>query len=92
MNNRIKEITGVGILASLVIVLQLISNYVTFGQISITLSLIPIVIGAILYGKNAGALLGAINGIIVILPCQILIIGTLILMFLISRDRIFILL
>ena len=67
MNNKIKKITGVGILCAVVVVLQIIANYVTLGSISITLSLIPIVIGSILYGKNSGALLGFINGIIIIL-------------------------
>ena len=66
-NNKIKKITGVGILAAIVVVLQIIANYVTIGSVSITLSLIPIVIGAIIYGKNSGALLGFINGIVIIL-------------------------
>ena len=66
MNNKIKKITGVGILCAIVVVLQIIANYVTIGSVNITLSLIPIVIGAILYGKNSGALLGFVNGIIII--------------------------
>ncbi len=62
----IRTITGLGILAALVVVLQLIANYISFGPVSITLSLTPIVIGSILYGKKGGALLGSICGVIVL--------------------------
>ena len=55
------------ILIALVAVLQTLS--ILIGQlnpiVSFTLALVPIVIGAILYGKWAGAFLGAVMGIIV---------------------------
>lgn len=62
---KIKTITGLGLLTALVVVLQVISNYIQL-PISITLSLIPIVVGAIAYGPFAGAFLGFINGIIIL--------------------------
>ena len=65
-NDSVKKITGVAILAALVIVLQIIGNYVTLGPISINLALIPIAIGAILFGPLAGALLGLVDGILCI--------------------------
>lgn len=61
-----RKIAGIGILGAIVIVLQLISNYISFGSVSITLSLIPITIGAIIYGPLAGLILGMINGGIVL--------------------------
>lgn len=65
-NIKIKRMTGIAMLSAIIVILQLISNYVTIGPVSITLSLIPIVIGAILYGPCAGAFLGIVNGFIVI--------------------------
>lgn len=62
-----RSVAELGILTALVIILQLFSNYVTFGPVSITLSLIPIVIGAILYGPLGGLYLGLINGAMVII-------------------------
>ena len=54
-------------LAALVVVLQSLSIFIgRFNPVvSFTLALIPIVIGAILYGPLWGAILGAIMGIIV---------------------------
>ena len=65
-NISVKKITGVAILVALVIVLQIIGNYVTLGPISINLALIPIAIGAIMFGPLAGALLGLVDGVLCI--------------------------
>ncbi len=62
----IKKLVGIATLVSLVVGLQFLSNYVTFGSVSITLALIPIAVGAILYGPIVGMILGAIMGIVVI--------------------------
>lgn len=62
----VKNIAGLGILSALVIVLQLLANFVTFGPVSITLSLIPIAVGACIYGPIAGLLLGFVNGVLVL--------------------------
>lgn len=61
-----KRLVGIASLAALVVVLQLISNYIQFGTVSITLALIPMVIGAILYGPLTGFGLGAIMGIVIL--------------------------
>lgn len=66
-NNNIKKMAGISIFAAIVIVLQLLANYITIGQISITLALIPIAMGAIIYGPIAGLFLGLIEGVVVIL-------------------------
>ena len=63
---KIKKLVGLATLTALVIVLQLLSNNVTFGNLSITLALIPIAMGAILYGPLAGLFLGMVMGGIVL--------------------------
>ena len=66
-NDQVRKITGVAILLAIEIVLQAMGNYITPGVVSINLSLIPIALGAILYGPFAGALLGFGNGLVVLL-------------------------
>ena len=51
---KIKKIVMITILSCLAVILQLFSNYVPIGTVNITLALIPIVVGAILYGPLAG--------------------------------------
>lgn len=62
----IKRMVGIAVLTALVIVLQLLGNNVQFGTVSITLALIPIAMGAILYGPFAGLFLGVVMGAIVL--------------------------
>ncbi|MDE7161811.1 MAG: ECF transporter S component [Anaeroplasmataceae bacterium] len=68
MKNKksIQRMVGIASLAAITVVLQVIANYITFGPVSITLALIPLVIGAILYGPWAGAFLGALMGAIIL--------------------------
>ena len=65
-NLSTKKLVGLASLAALVVVLQLLSNYIQFGPVSITLALIPMVVGAVLYGPTAGFGLGALMGIIIL--------------------------
>ena len=65
--NNIKIITSTGVLLALEIVFQIIGNYVAIGPVSINLSLIPIAVGAILYGPLVGGFLGFCNGLLVLL-------------------------
>lgn len=58
---------GVSLLSAIVIVLQLLGSFVRVGQVSFSLVLIPIVVGAAVYGPSAGAILGGIFGIVVLL-------------------------
>lgn len=60
-------IVGIGLLTAIVIVLQFISMALRFGNFSITLTLIPIVVGAALYGMKTGAWLGLVFGAAVLL-------------------------
>ena len=64
---KIQWITGVGVLSALVIVLQFVSMALRFSTFSITLTLIPIVVGTALYGVGAGGWLGFVFGLAVLL-------------------------
>ncbi len=61
-----KTLTLGAILAALVIVLQLMGSFIHFGMFSVSLVLIPIVVGAALCGKYIGAFLGFIFGVAVL--------------------------
>ena len=63
------KLTGLGILTAIIVVLQVFTTFVHFGPFSITLALIPIVVGAAMYGKGAGAYLGAIFSVVVVIMC-----------------------
>ena len=66
-NISTSTIVGIGLLTAIVVVLQFISMWLRFSAFSITLTLVPIVVGAALYGKWAGAWLGFAFGIAVFL-------------------------
>ena len=55
------------ILTALVVVLQLLGSFVKLGMFSISLVLIPIVIGASVGGAKLGAWLGGVFGIVVLI-------------------------
>ncbi len=58
-------VTG-ALLTALVVLLQFVSMAIRTGTFSITLSLVPIVIGAVLCGKGMGAWLGFVFGVTVL--------------------------
>ncbi len=62
-----RTLTGVALFTAIVVVLQLLGTFVRFGPFSISLVLIPIVVGAALYGVWAGAWLGFVFGLVVLL-------------------------
>lgn len=64
---RIQRITGIGLFSAAVVVLQFVSMSLRFTTFSITLTLIPIVVGAAIYGIGAGAWLGLVFGLAVLL-------------------------
>lgn len=63
------RLVGVGILTAIIVVLQVITTYFPTKPFAITLALIPIIVGAAMYGKGAGAWLGAVFSIVVIIMC-----------------------
>ena len=62
-----KRIAGLGLITALVIVLQFVGSFIKFGPFSISLVLIPIVVGAALYGWKSGIWLGFVFGVVVLL-------------------------
>ncbi|MBE6979626.1 MAG: ECF transporter S component [Ruminococcaceae bacterium] len=69
-NSKIGRMTALALLIALIVVLQSLGGMIPpIGGFTISLVLIPIVLGAALYGPGAGALLGAAFGILVIIGC-----------------------
>ena len=66
---NVYRLTGLGILTAIIIVLQIFTTFIHFGPFSITLALIPLVVGAAMYGKGAGAYLGAVFSVVVVIMC-----------------------
>ena len=67
MNSKTKKIVGIGLFTAIVLVLQFIGGSIRFGIFSISLVLVPIVVGAAVYGWQAGAWLGFAFGVTVLL-------------------------
>ena len=61
------------LLVALVVALQMVSALIPpiGGMVSITLTLIPVVVGGILLGKKSGAILGFTFGLIVMINCMV---------------------
>ncbi len=65
-----RQTTGVALLIALIVVLQSVSALLTkFGLFSISLVLVPIVIGAAVYGPKVGAVLGGAFAAITYIFC-----------------------
>jgi len=58
----IQRLVGTAVLAAIIVVLQLVASGIKIGPFTITLSLVPIIIGAILFGPVSGGVLGAVFG------------------------------
>ncbi|MBR5525030.1 MAG: ECF transporter S component [Clostridia bacterium] len=59
------RLVQLGLLSSLIILLQLYFVIPLPGSLTLSLVLVPIVVGAVLYGPRAGALLGGVFGVLV---------------------------
>ncbi len=68
-HSAIFHFVGLAMLTALVVVLQTVGGGITFGGFSITLVLIPVVIGSALFGAKDGAFLGGVFGLIVYINC-----------------------
>ena len=67
MNSKTKKIVGIALFTAIVLVLQFLGGGIKFGIFSISLVLVPIVVGAAVYGWQAGAWLGFTFGVAVLL-------------------------
>ena len=68
-SEKTRRLTGLALLTAIVVVLQIVASFIKFGPFSITLALAPIIIGAALYGPKAGAYLGGVFGVVVLIAC-----------------------
>lgn len=69
-NNKIKKMVTTALLIALIVILQLVGGALpTIGGFSISLVLLPIVIGSALYGSITGGILGGAFGVIVFICC-----------------------
>ena len=67
MNKKTKTMVGVGLFIAIVMVLQFLGGGIKFGMFSISLVLVPIVVGSAVYGWQAGGILGFAFGVAVLL-------------------------
>ena len=68
MNSKTKKMVGIGLFTAIVLILQVLGGSIHFfGMFSISLVLVPIVVGAAVYGWQAGAWLGFVFGAAVLL-------------------------
>ena len=66
LSTRTEHLVGMGILTALVIVLQTFASGFKIGSFAPPLSLVPIILGAVLFGELAGAILGLVFGAVVL--------------------------
>lgn len=66
-NTKIQRMVGIAIMSAIVVVLQLLGSFIKFGPVSVSLVLIPIVVGAAMYGPAAGAILGCVFSVVVLM-------------------------
>ncbi len=67
MKINVATIVGLGLLTAVTVVLQAFAVGIRFGMFNITFSLVPIIVGAALYGWKSGAWLGFVFGVTVLL-------------------------
>ena len=65
-SEKIHKLVGIGLLTALVAVVYFLTMGITVGPFNITFALIPIVVGAALYGWAAGGWLGLVFGAMVL--------------------------
>ena len=65
------KMVSLGILSAIIIVLQVVTTYFPTKPFPITLALIPIIIGSALFDEKAGAFLGGVFSVVVIVMCVI---------------------
>ena len=66
-DSGLRRMTALSFLSALVVVLACLGSFIHIGPVPISLTLCPIIIGAALYGPSAGAILGAVFGVVTII-------------------------
>ena len=62
-----KTLAGVGLMSAIIVDLTIIATFVKFGPFSITLALVPIVVGSAIFGSAYGALFGGVFGLVALI-------------------------
>ena len=68
-NQKVLYLVELAMLVALVAVLQMFGGFFKIGTFSLSLVLIPIVIGSIVLGAKGGAILGGVFGLVVVIQC-----------------------
>ncbi len=63
---KTKRLTYMAFLSALIVVLQVLTYFIKVGPFNMSFVLVPIVLGAMLFGPSSGAILGGVFGIVVI--------------------------
>ena len=66
-HDSVRRMTGLAVFTAIIVILTVLCNFVRFGPFSITLALAPIIIGTAMYGRGAGAYLGGVFGLVVLI-------------------------
>lgn len=66
---KLKRMVGLALLMAIIVVLQLMGSFIHIGPVSISLVLVPIVVGAAVYGPGGGAFLGGVFGVMAVIGC-----------------------
>lgn len=66
-SRSIQRLTGMAMLSAIVVVLQLVGSFIRLGPVSVSLVLVPIAVAAALYGPTAGAIVGGVFSVVVLL-------------------------
>ena len=61
-----RNIASLSFLAAITVLLQVMGNFINVGVANINLSLVPITVAALVFGPLGGALMGFLNGLIVL--------------------------
>lgn len=69
-HKQIVHMVTLSLLTAIVVVLQLLGGSIMISGVSVTLVLVPIVVGASVYGAKDGAFLGAVFGLITFINCM----------------------
>ena len=64
---KTQRLAGLALFTALIVILQLLGNFIRFGPVSVSLVALPIAVGAAVYGGAAGLWLGFVFGMVVLL-------------------------
>ena len=66
---KIRQLATLAMLSAVIVVLQTVGSGIRIGPFGLTLVLIPVVIGAALYGPIGGGVLGGVFGVMATIGC-----------------------